>query len=221
MKFERPKDLFDFSKPQKIGDEEFRYNEVAFHRAWEKEYQERIKFLDVALPLEGAVDYFISKVLFDDFIRGYFMVEMILSKIDFDQKITIFESLIYNFEIFKGTISSPLNFEKISDKEIKVDNFYIKLNKLLYEIRLIKDIRNHCVHRHRPIFGKDIIIKESQKKLYEHKTFDKEAVLVKGHFILWLFNLIHKDPFMRLEGFINYYKKYQDILKEIAEYKSR
>jgi hypothetical protein len=107
MKFERPPNILNLPKG---------INHKAFNDIYTKEYKERMRFLDVSLSLERSIDEFIGSFIIKDFSKYIEFEYFVLEKINFDQKITIIESILKKKEIFE----KDLPIKKINGKEFKI-----------------------------------------------------------------------------------------------------
>lgn len=217
MRFERPKDIMKDFGPVEIGGEQFKLNPEAFQRQQEKEYMSRLVFLDLALSMEGEIDEIIVRPITKDVIKSDFVEETLLSKISFEQKINIFRQLLK--QPFPGS-ERVFNIRVLKNNEIIVGDYKIRINRFLGVIRLVKEVRNHAVHKHRVFIAYDKIMLHGSDR-QASQEYDKEEVLIKGHFCLWIINLMKTNSWINEESLKAYFEKYKEILSSIASLDTR
>ncbi len=212
LKFEYPTDIMKELEPFESDGEKWVLNPKKFHEIWTEEYKERTRFLDLALAIEQQIDMLITRFLTDDSIKSYFIEEVILNKVTFEQKVSILASILKE-EL--PMLNKNICFENLEKNVISISKFKVKTNKLLDVIKHIKNIRNHTVHSHKPIFNDESIILNSKRQV-DFNEIGKEETLIKGHFALWLLQLTEKKPYINEQSLITYYHKYNDSLKSIG-----
>ncbi len=208
------KKLLKFEFPNKIYNRIEYYNEEKFHQRYIDEYNNRMIFLDLSLSIEQVLSDIISiAIRMDNENRDFFLEEMIINRLDFRDKQEIIKNIFR--ENYWLVI---LNYKKIDEKNISIGKFNININKFIKVIEVIRNIRNHITHKSRILYTKDgKIVRSSRNKIFDYKEYDREEVLIKGHFVLWLlYNLKRSSNLIDMIELINYYKKYQEVLSGIA-----
>ena len=215
MKFEWPKGIYKTISFKDRDGSIYIWNKDKFNDRAFNDYNERIKILDIALALEFNINQIIGMAFFENVGLYLHFEGLILNKLTFESKIDIFENLLKNpilFYLLKG--SDNLDIEQ-SNNGIKVSKFILNVNKSLKLIRDIKDIRNSTVHHISPIFAGEKIVRKT-KKYFSIKQYDKEEILIKGNFIVWILSLFFKKNSLNEDSLIKFYEKYQKVLKDFA-----
>ncbi len=217
LKFEWPKGLYKpipytFSDGTKGVWNTAKFNEDAAH-----DYNERIKILDMAMGIESQLNEFIGKLFISNRLNYLQFEELILNRISFEGKIEVFENLLKNLALsylFLNNKKFTIKFTE--NNEVIIDKFIININKLIELIKDIKDIRNNSVHIYSPIFGKDTIHRRTNK-YHGVKVYDKNEILIKGNFIIWLLQRGQKENWINRAVLEEFYNKYKNVLIGVAK----
>ncbi len=214
IKFEYPERIFNELKFKDLKGKTFIFSYSKFDELAYNEFQERIKFIDIWLAMEQKIEDIVSyRVQKDKFIHN-FIKETILSKITFYDKILILKT-IFKVDIFA---TDMLNFSRKSDEEIIINKFQIKINKIFEILEELNLIRNQSAHSHKFFIGGDIILKQNRIDPFKQEEINKEILLIKSHFILWIFySIIDECNRINQDELEKYYKKYEKQLFDIAK----
>ncbi len=215
MKYEEPKDMFNTISHTGPDGKNWVINSDKINEYWHEEYKDRLKFLDLSLAIEGSIDQLICARISEK--MDHFLDRVVLTKMDFSNKILIMKTILSKDDLYHN---KDLRFE-IGEDKILVDKlFKLHINKTIQIIEDIREVRNHSVHSHQFVFGRDNkILKRSKIKPLEFsEELDKEELLIKGHFVLWILNLFTDSlNHINKNSLLNYYTKYESILKTFAE----
>lgn len=210
LKFEYPNGII---KPIKIKDLDGTVmvaNLKAFDEIYDNDFKERSRVLDLAFSIEFAIDQIICYRISEDFFIHDFLEDILLSRIDLMDKREILRSILLEDEYFH---SDSLNFKHMDEKNLKIDNFKLKINPFLEIIKEVIEIRNNIAHQKRPVFSvRGTIIKYSKTHFAKLSEINKEEFMINGHFVLWILNSICKDNYIEGKALEAYFVKYKDIL---------
>lgn len=176
-----------------------------------------MKFLDLSLSIESSIDQVISTFFTSDFFKSYVMQNLIFDKIDLRDKTQIFKSILEDKNLHSLMMPDSLTFrfDELRE-ELIVDGFTITVGKLIETIDRVREIRNISAHSKLLSFSEKNIFKRNRYKLFSDKEYNKEELLIKGHFVLWLIQCLIKNNLIYPGGLLDYYKKYEPLLKSIA-----
>lgn len=193
------------------------WNLKKFNEDADYDFKERIKILDIAMGIERKLNEFIGNIFIPDGLTYFQFEEVILNRVNFEGKIDIFEDFLKNSSLSYLLLENKNFVIKLTAKnEIVINNFTLNINVLIKSIKEIKDIRNNSVHIYSPIFGKDTIFRRTNRHL-GMKEYNKEEILIKGNFILWVLQLAQKENWIDENVLTEFYKKYEDILRKVAK----
>lgn len=219
MKFECPKGIIKvIPVTSPVDGKEYILNKDKINEIYSKEYESRMVLLDLAFSIEDSL----NKILTNIFIPKTELIydtkmdfEMILlPRLTFDAKIEIFNYILNDELVCYHLIKNKnINLTLSEHKLINISQYSINKDKFIEWFIILKTIRNQCVHNFFPIAGGDLLCLHSKTKPFTLNQYNKDEVLIIGHFVTWILYLSLRENNIDHKIFYNYCKKYERILK--------